>query len=78
MALSIQALYERACEYLELEARVRVLNARFHVLQEMLDMLRDHQNNNKATNLEVFVIWLLIVDVFILVFQLLNILGWIR
>jgi hypothetical protein len=30
-------------EYLELPARVELLNSRFSVLQEMLDMLRDHQ-----------------------------------
>lgn len=30
---SFQALYERICEYLELEARVEVLNARFAVRQ---------------------------------------------
>jgi uncharacterized Rmd1/YagE family protein len=28
---------------LELPARVELLNSRFSVLQEMLDMLRDHQ-----------------------------------
>lgn len=39
----LQVLYERSCDYLELETRVEVLNARFQVLQEMLDMLRDHQ-----------------------------------
>lgn len=34
---------ERVVEYLELPARVELLNSRFAVLQEMLDMLRDHQ-----------------------------------
>lgn len=43
MVFCCQVLYERACDYLELETRVEVLNARFQVLQEMLDMLRDHQ-----------------------------------
>lgn len=38
-------LYERVAEYLELDTRTEVLNARFQVLQEMLDMLRDHKNN---------------------------------
>lgn len=37
-----QTLYERACDYLELDRRVEVLNARFTVLQGMLDMMRDH------------------------------------
>jgi uncharacterized Rmd1/YagE family protein len=30
---SLQQLYERVCDYLELEARVAVLNARLGVLQ---------------------------------------------
>lgn len=38
----LQALYERACDYLELDRRVEVLNARFTVLQNMLDMMRGH------------------------------------
>lgn len=32
----LQALYERACEYLELETRVEVLNARFMVSAALL------------------------------------------
>jgi uncharacterized Rmd1/YagE family protein len=29
----LQSLYERACEYMELETRVEVLNVRFQVRQ---------------------------------------------
>lgn len=36
---------------------LQVLNNRFQVLQEMLDMLRDHQNNFHAARLEWVVIW---------------------
>ena len=39
---SLQHLYEGCCSYLEYQNRVEVLNLRFGVLQEMLDMLRDH------------------------------------
>ncbi|KAF8071355.1 RMD1 [Scenedesmus sp. PABB004] len=60
---SFQALYERICEYLELDQRVEVLNARFTVLQEMLDMLRDHENNHHAARLEWIVIWLIVIEV---------------
>jgi hypothetical protein len=38
-----QVLYKRVCEYLEIETRVEVLNTRFVVLQEFLDLLREHQ-----------------------------------
>ncbi|GLC65501.1 sporulation protein rmd1 [Pleodorina starrii] len=71
----LQALYERACEYLELDTRAEVLNARFQVLQEMLDMLRDHKNNSHAARLEWIIIWLLMVDVILMLFQLLSLFG---
>jgi hypothetical protein len=38
----LQVLYKRVCEYLELDTRVEVLNTRFVVLQEFLDLLREH------------------------------------
>ncbi|KAF5827211.1 hypothetical protein DUNSADRAFT_1131 [Dunaliella salina] len=71
----LQALYERACEYLELQSRVEVLNARFQVLQEMLDMLRDHQNNSHASRLELIIVWLLVVDCCLMLCQLLSLFG---
>lgn len=71
----LQALYDRACEYLELDTRAEVLNARFEVLQEMLDMLRDHKNNRHAARLEWIIIWLLVVDVLLMLFQLLGLFG---
>jgi uncharacterized Rmd1/YagE family protein len=62
---SLQHLYEGCTEYLEYENRVEVLNSRFQVLQEMLDMIRDHQNNNHTARLEWIVIWLILVEIII-------------
>ncbi len=45
------------------------------VLQEMLDMLRDQQNNFHASRLEVIIIILLMVDVVLMLFQLLSLFG---
>ncbi|KAL6756554.1 hypothetical protein V8C86DRAFT_2647323 [Haematococcus lacustris] len=73
----LQALYERACEYVELESRVAILNARFQVLQEMLDIVRSHQNNFHSARLEMIIIWLLLVDVILMLFQLLSLFGFI-
>ena len=58
-----QVLYKRVCEYLELTTRVEVLNNRFGVLQEMLDMLRDEQNRHHQSRLEWIVIWLIVLAV---------------
>jgi uncharacterized Rmd1/YagE family protein len=68
-------LTERVVEYLELPARVELLNSRFTVLQEMLDMLRDHQNNYHNTRLEWIVIWLIVVEVIVGLFELLGLFG---
>ncbi|KAG2432440.1 hypothetical protein HXX76_008786 [Chlamydomonas incerta] len=72
---SFQALYTRVTEYLELDSRVELLNSRFAVLQEMLDMLRDHQNNHHGVRLEWIVIWLILVEVIVGVFELLGLFG---
>lgn len=69
---SLQHLYEGCCSYLEYENRVEVLNQRFGVLQEMLDMLRDHQNADHSSRLEWIVIILILVEIVIGVFQLLE------
>jgi uncharacterized Rmd1/YagE family protein len=74
---SMQALYKRCCEYLEYDNRVEVLNSRFQVLNEMLDMLRDHQNNAAGTRLEMIVIWLILVEVIIGLIEIFSILGWV-
>jgi uncharacterized Rmd1/YagE family protein len=63
---------DRLIEYLEIGDRVEILNSRFSVLQEMLDMLRDHENNAHSARLEWIVIWLIVVE---LVVGLLEVLG---
>lgn len=47
------------------------------VLQELLDMLRDHQNNFHTARLEWIVIWLIVVEVVVGLFECASILGWV-
>lgn len=47
------------------------------VLSEMLDMLRDHQNNYHTARLEWIVIWLIVVEVVVGLFECASILGWV-
>jgi len=70
-----QSLYNRISEYLELESRVELLNSRFNVLQEMLDMLRQHHANCHGVRLEWIVIWLIVVEVVVGLFELLGLFG---
>ncbi|KAG1665102.1 hypothetical protein FOA52_007793 [Chlamydomonas sp. UWO 241] len=69
------ALYERVCEYMELHARVEVLNARFVILQEMLDVLREQQAAAHAAFLELIIIWLLALDVVLMVVEVMGLFG---
>jgi uncharacterized Rmd1/YagE family protein len=74
---AMQALYKRCCEYLEYDNRVEVLNSRFGVLAEMLDMLRDQANSHPGVRLEWIVIWLILVEVLIGLLECASILGWV-
>ena len=103
---------------MEYDTRVEVLNNRFQVLQEMLDMcagagasggvagalggaplcraqppslrgsrrsvltapparLRDHSNNAHTSRLEWVVIWLIVIEVVVGLFECASILGWV-
>jgi uncharacterized Rmd1/YagE family protein len=73
----LQVLYKRVCEYLELDSRVEVLNTRFLVLQEFLDLLREHQANKHMVRLEMIVIWLIVVEVVVGLFEVAGLVGWV-
>ena len=45
------------------------------LLQEMLDMLRDHQNNVHGTRLEWIVIWLIFVELLVGLLEVLGLFG---
>ncbi|KAG2426566.1 hypothetical protein HXX76_011790 [Chlamydomonas incerta] len=71
----LQALYSRITSYCELDSRVELLNSRFSVLQEMLELLRAQEENRHGTRLELVVIWLIVVEVVLGVFELLDLFG---
>lgn len=60
---SLQALYTRVCAYVELPGRVEVLNARFDVLNQMLDLARAYQDSRHSSRLEWTVILLIVVEI---------------
>lgn len=61
----LQVLYKCTYEYLEIESRTEVLNSRFSVMHDLLDMLRDYEHNAHSTRLEWIVIWLIMVEVLV-------------
>jgi uncharacterized Rmd1/YagE family protein len=59
---SVQALYQRVCAYVELPARMEVLESRFNVLNSMLDLARAYQDSRHSSRLEWTVILLIVVE----------------
>ncbi|KAL4421985.1 hypothetical protein ABPG77_011008 [Micractinium sp. CCAP 211/92] len=62
----MQSVYDRVFDYLEMEDRIAVLNARLAVLHELLDMLRLQGQAQHSDFLEVIIIVLIFVDCVIL------------
>ncbi|QDZ18538.1 DUF155 domain-containing protein [Chloropicon primus] len=71
-------LYDSLFEYLEIADRVEILNARFEILEAMLDMLRDQNQNEHSSFLEWIVIILIVVEVVIGLVEILGLCGIIR
>ena len=78
MLCSHQALYKRVTEYLELEQRITVLNNRFEVLTELLNIVREHENNLHIARLEWIVIWLIVIEVIVGLLECASILGFVK
>jgi hypothetical protein len=55
--------------------RVLLHNLKPQVLQEMLDMLRDHENNHHSARLEWIVIYLIMVEVVVGLLEVLGLFG---
>lgn len=69
------ALYERLRTYLEIGNRTSLTNQRFGLLQDELDMLRDHSQNAHAARLEWIVIVLILVECLIGVLEIAGLTG---
>lgn len=73
---SIRILYKKCHEYLDIEERLTLLNDRFSVVSEMLELCRTLGHQIQLENLDSIIIWLLAVCVILALFQLAGILGW--
>jgi len=73
---NITALYKASYEYLEVAERLSLLNDRFQVMREMLELCRTLGQQQHYAYLEKVIIWLIGVCVVIAVVQLIAFLGW--
>lgn len=72
----IGSLYKSVAEYLEIHGRVQLLNDRFSVMQELLDILRSHAQKSYYSRLEAAVMWLVGICAVVAVFQLVFLSFW--
>ncbi|PRW58617.1 Sporulation RMD1 isoform B [Chlorella sorokiniana] len=72
----IGSLYKSVAEYLEIHGRVQLLNDRFSVMQELLDILRSHAQKSYYSQLEAAVMWLVGLCAVVAVFQLVFLSFW--
>ncbi|KAI3433802.1 hypothetical protein D9Q98_003606 [Chlorella vulgaris] len=73
---NIGSLYKSVFEYLEVHQRVHLLNDRFSVMQELLDILRVHVQTSYYSVLEHVVMWLVGVCAIVGVAQLVALAWW--
>ncbi|KAJ1730399.1 sporulation protein rmd1 [Coemansia biformis] len=66
---TLQPLYAAIREYLEIPQRVEIMNHRVSVISDLLDMLNGHLNGMHGEFLEWIVIILIVVDIFVMLFE---------
>lgn len=71
-------LYRSVIEYLEFDERVELLNNRFQVLQELLEIARSQQNVAHTAQMDWVVIGLIILDLITLLLQFIGSLGFVH
>ncbi|KAH9836356.1 uncharacterized protein C8Q71DRAFT_708708 [Rhodofomes roseus] len=58
---SLKALYDAVREYMEIDGRVKVLNEKLAVAEDLLGAIHDHLNNNAMERITWIIIWLIVV-----------------
>lgn len=59
----LEVFYEKTCHYLDLTARVDVLNKRLDIVKELFEILNDHLEARHSSRLEWVIIILIAVEV---------------
>ena len=75
-ASNIRALYKAVYDYLEVAERLELLNNRFGVVREMLELCRTLGQQAYYAHLENIIMWLVVTCAVIAVAQLVGFLGW--
>ncbi|KAG8760594.1 hypothetical protein FRC14_002596 [Serendipita sp. 396] len=58
---SLKGLYDAVREYLEVDERVKALNAKLAGVGDLLDVIHDHLNNDAMERITIIIIWLIVI-----------------
>jgi len=67
-----EPLYQRTAKYMEIEKRVSVLNHRLDIIADLFDMLASEMHAKHASNLEIIIIVLIMIEVIFQVLELMQ------
>lgn len=73
---NIRTLYKAVYDYLDVADRLALLNDRFGVMREMLELCRTLGMQARFALLETIILWLVGVCVLLAFFQLIGFIGW--
>lgn len=62
---ALEPLYRMTAQYLDVDARVEVLNKRLNIVHELFGMLSDELKHKHSSRLEWTIIWLIVIEVII-------------
>jgi uncharacterized Rmd1/YagE family protein len=71
---SMQVLYDKVCEYRELEGRVEIVNARFEIMQKMLNIWSEHSQAAYMGQLDLLVVFLVVIEVIVAALEVVGLL----
>ena len=65
----LEYLYEKTVKYLDVRARIEILNTKLHVIREIFNMLADEQNHKHSAVLEWIIIWLIALEIVLFIIK---------
>ncbi len=58
-----ECFYDKTVKYLDIKARIEILDKKLAVIRELFNMLADEQNHNHSAVLEWIIIWLIAIEI---------------
>lgn len=63
----LEYLFDKTVRYLDVKARIEILNKKLNVIREIFNMLADEQNHKHSAVLEWIIIWLIAIEIILFI-----------